>query len=221
MAVSLSAFENSSLAREPISRLSLECILHVILAAEATFAVQKRLAWASQELCSFRHRMCPGATIHLNRYMAKTSDTGKLRFVGSSRQKFVGHYARYHSIMARTDAPDMQIRETVSVNLQPGPNQLFKRCIARHIDKHATCRAYQTPRPIGDDASSDNAHHGVHPNPAELTARKQADNRKHRYCGIGKNVDIGHANLDHGGGHGRDPHPRDHGHREVAMRSIC
>lgn len=49
--------------------------------------------------------------------------------------------------------------------------------------------AHQRPRPNGYDGRPDNAHHRVKPDPTQISARQQRDDRKYRCQRVGEHMD--------------------------------
>ncbi len=97
--------------------------------------------------------------------------------------------------MAGADPPQMQIGDAVVAS---GFEPLGDRAgdpLGPHVEQHAAGDADEAPRPVEDHPHADEAHHRVHPHPAEQASGAEADHRQYRDRGIGHHVDIGGAQI--------------------------
>ena len=69
--------------------------------------------------------------------------------------------------MPGTDLPEVQVRDSVAVNLQSLANYALGVPVGNHVEQHPPRIANQPIGPGRDDAGADEADHGVDPWPSE------------------------------------------------------
>lgn len=107
----------------------------------------------------------------------------------------VSGHADDRGVRAWTDAPDMEIRDAgVALGFDMLAHFRFQMVVGR-VEQHSRRVAHKGPGPDRDDDRTDDPHHRIEPDPAEVGAGQQRSDRQHRGQGVGEHMDEGRAQI--------------------------
>eukprot|EP01022_Parablepharisma_sp_SALTPOND_P021856 TRINITY_DN43714_c0_g1_i1.p6 TRINITY_DN43714_c0_g1~~TRINITY_DN43714_c0_g1_i1.p6 ORF type:complete len:319 (+),score=122.47 TRINITY_DN43714_c0_g1_i1:1736-2692(+) len=130
--------------------------------------------------------------MHLHGEVADLRVPGQEFAVMGGGQRVVADQGHDGPQMARPQAPKMQVRDLVAGALfKGGADLLGQPGQGVHVQQHPARVAHEPPGPAGDDQRAHDAHHRVHPHPAQILARGQGGDGQQRGERVGQHVQIG------------------------------
>ena len=128
--------------------------------------------------------------MYFNRNVGQALEIGEPRLVGLRRLRLVADDRSDERSMPRPHTPQMKVGDAVAADFKLGPDARGKLRIDDGIQENGSSVSQQPQRPVGDDERADDAHHWIHPRPAEEAARQQRRDSEDRGQGIGEHVQV-------------------------------
>ena len=89
----------------------------------------------------------------------------------------------------------MEVCELVTLALKCLAKFIGHRPVRNHVEQDSSSVAYQAVRPTSDHRGSNDTGKGIHPEPAKVPSKQQADDHEYGHCSIGYDVNHRSAHI--------------------------